>query len=106
MGGASERAGGEVAGMKRRGRHKAVKWLLICSTIIDWKEDLKEQNRGMSRKQFRELYGSIIAPKQYLMARPRRGGPVWKCWDYCIYGDTADGKKIFLYSDLPPRRYK
>lgn len=96
--------------MKRRGRRKAVKWLLICSIIIDPKENSKEENRGMSRKQFRELYGSIIDPKPFNMPRYARGqSSVWRSfsrWDYCVFGETADGKTIYLYSDLPPKRYK
>ena len=59
--------------MKRRGRRKAVKWLLICSIIMDPKENSKEENRGMSRKQFRELYGAIIDPKPFNMPRWARG---------------------------------
>lgn len=92
--------------MKRRGRRKAVKWLLIYATIIDPRLVSSLQNRGMSRKHFRELYRSIIDPKPYRMPRPRRGGLVWGYWDYCVYGETADGKTIYLYSDLPPKRYK
>lgn len=96
--------------MKRRRRRKAVKWLLICSIIIDPKENSKEENRGMSRKQFRELYGSIIDPKLFNMPRYARGqSSVWcsfSRWDYCVFGETTDGKTIYLYSDLPPRRYK
>lgn len=92
--------------MKRRKRRKAVKWLLIYATIIDPRLVSSLQNRGMSRKQFRELYRSIIAPESYLMPRPRRGVLEWGYWDYAVYGNTADGKTIYLYSDLPPKRYK
>ncbi len=92
--------------MKRRGRYKANKWYLICSNVIDWKENINEQNRGMSRAQFRSLYMRITAPKLCKVPRPRRGGRIFGYWDYGVYGETADGKVVYLYSDLPPKRYK
>ena len=95
--------------MKRRGRHKANKWYLICSVIDDPINGTKERNRGMSRKHFRQMYSSIIDPKPFVMPRLRRGCSIWKAfgrWDYCVHGETADGKTVYLFSDLPPKRYK
>lgn len=96
--------------MKRRGRRKAVKWYYILAKVTDPAESSQTTFVGLSRKHFREMYGSIIVPKPFNMPRWARGQSSitrsFSRWDYCVFGETADGKTIYLYSDLPPKRYK